>query len=217
MIPTGKGENRGHDDCGGVSRRAPKRREIDDRRRKWLRKQHVARQVAVHELAPGVERAADGKEICKMLDLGERLGRNVSPGDAISDRLGIGATGYEVRLGHLNQRLMKELAEGDDFAPPTFLMHAFDELPGAPAFAGESAIHGPSRKGETEFVAGNRPEDVSCQSSGGSPSSTGRSTSSPTRHALPRPPASGKGVPARPNTSITVRGGPMVMCGRYWR
>ena len=83
----------------------------------------------------------------------------LSPSHAISDRPGIGATGYEIRLGNLGQRSMKELADGNDVAPPTSLMRAFDELPGAPAFAGESAIQSPSREGEPEFVPVDQPED----------------------------------------------------------
>src|SRR5262249_22841348 len=46
-----------------------------------------------------------------------------------------------------------------------------------------------------------------CQSNAGSSASAGRSTRSPTRQALPRPPSSGDGGPVTPKDWITSEGG----------
>lgn len=45
-------EGIGYDDCRRVRGGTPERREVDDRRRKLLGEKDVARQIAMHELAP---------------------------------------------------------------------------------------------------------------------------------------------------------------------
>src|SRR5919198_1594400 len=78
------------DDRRRVLRRSPVRGEVDDRRRQTLGEEDVAAEVAVHDLARGVDRRPGIEETCHLGDASEVAARLLSPRDAIGARPHVG-------------------------------------------------------------------------------------------------------------------------------
>ncbi len=150
----------GHDDRGREGRRAPVRRQIDDRRCQAVGEQDVAGEVAMDDLTLRADRTP-----CAGQRLDPRHGAvwldvQVSPRDAVSRRPWIRAVGHEIRSRQIRDGAVESLADGDDVGPPSGLVVAVDVLPRGPAIDREPAIVSSSWAGETEPVGSDPRKDV---------------------------------------------------------
>jgi hypothetical protein len=124
------------DDGRRETRRPPVRGEVDHRRRKVIREEHVAGEVAVHELARSlVDRPERRRESRQVLDASELPGRKLTPGDALADRPVVRAAIEKRRPRDCGDRGVEALPDSDDLRPGAFSVLAGQVLPGTPAVA----------------------------------------------------------------------------------
>ena len=119
------------DDRGGEAGRPPEGREVDHRRRKPGREEHVPGQIAVDELGGAfVHRAQRVGQLRQVLDVCEVLRWKLAPGDPVADSPGTRPSIEERGTRLAGERSVHELPHRDH-VPPGALRGA--HLRGAPS------------------------------------------------------------------------------------
>ena len=144
-----------HHDGVGVRSRPPVGRQVDHRRGEPIGEQHVAGQVAVHELGRQVDGISQRVQACQQCDgPWPHLDLGSIPGDAVGDGPAVRASVEVSRVRFTRDRRVERAAGCHHLGPPASRFRdAVDVLDGGPPLDGPSTVGRRDRGREPESVA----------------------------------------------------------------